>query len=362
MHDKGQVGLTLGREHTGWREARVVDERRVLVAHPLHRVRRVRDDGVKGLVVPVLRLEQRVAQGDVELVEIDLMQKHVDAGEVVCGDVDLLAKEAAAHALLTQNLLELEQQRTGAARRVVDLVHARPVADDDARQELGHLLRREELAARFARRTRVHVHEKLVGIAKQIDLGVADPTEVEPFDTLDDAHQAAVAFGNTRPELVRVEIDVVEQAAEILFGSRPHARPLDSGKHHSERLVKVGVPVTSGGNVLKELRRKDEKALFVNHRLASTLGLLVIHRGIRERHVARLVLALIDVAGKLFGDEPVEQKAKHVRFEVPAVHGPAHIVCNLPNCLVQRRALGLLCALRHRWPPFLQAFVVWAQL
>lgn len=140
----------VGREHAGWREAWVVDEGWVVVAHPLGAIGRVGDYGVEGLVVKVHGVGERVPASDAELVEVHVMQEHVDAAEVVGGGVYLLAEEALLDAVCPQDLGKLEQQGARAARRVVHFVDARLAADDYAGQKLGDLLRREELAAGLA--------------------------------------------------------------------------------------------------------------------------------------------------------------------------------------------------------------------
>ena len=61
MQHKGKVGLGLGREHARRGKALVVDQGGVVAADPLHRVRRVGDDGIKGLVVAKMRGDQGVA-------------------------------------------------------------------------------------------------------------------------------------------------------------------------------------------------------------------------------------------------------------------------------------------------------------
>jgi hypothetical protein len=113
VHREGEVGLRLRREHTGRRVARVVDEQRVRVAVPLDRVRRVGHDRLERLVVPVRRVDQGVAVGDVELLEVHVVQEHVDPREVVGGQVDLLPVEALPDVLLAEHLGELQQQRPG---------------------------------------------------------------------------------------------------------------------------------------------------------------------------------------------------------------------------------------------------------
>ena len=68
------IRLALRGQHTGRGEARVVDEQRIVVARPLDGIRRIGDDQLKRLVVPVLRCGQRVFAGDVEFVKADVMQ------------------------------------------------------------------------------------------------------------------------------------------------------------------------------------------------------------------------------------------------------------------------------------------------
>ena len=46
------------------------------------------------------------------------MQEHIDAAEVVSGQVDLLTVEASLDIILAQHFFHLQQQRTGAAGRV----------------------------------------------------------------------------------------------------------------------------------------------------------------------------------------------------------------------------------------------------
>ena len=125
VHDEGQVRLALGREHACGREPGVVDQEGIVIPGPLDTVRGIGDDQFKGLVVPVLRGDKRILAGDVELIEIDVMQVHVDTAEVVCGDVDLLSEEALADMVLAQDLCRLQEEGPGPTGRVVYLVDFR---------------------------------------------------------------------------------------------------------------------------------------------------------------------------------------------------------------------------------------------
>ena len=110
MHCEGEVGFRFRREHAGGCEPRVVDEQRVGVAIPVDRVRRVGDDCLEWLVIPVCRVDQRVSVCEVELLVVHVVQEHVDPRKVVGGQVDLLAEEPLADVLLAQHLRELQQE------------------------------------------------------------------------------------------------------------------------------------------------------------------------------------------------------------------------------------------------------------
>ena len=118
VHDKRQVRLALGGQHPRRGKPRVVDEGGIVAARPLDGVGRIGDDQLKRFVVPVLRVGQGVLAGNVELVVADVMQKHVDAAEVVGGDVDFLPVKAHPDPLRAQHLHRFEQKRTGTAGRV----------------------------------------------------------------------------------------------------------------------------------------------------------------------------------------------------------------------------------------------------
>ncbi len=90
---------------------------------PRHGKRRIGYDQLKELVVPVLRGDQRILPHDVEFIKLNVVQEHIDAAEVVDGQVDLLPEKAPLDVVLAQHLFHLQQQRTGAAGGVViDLV------------------------------------------------------------------------------------------------------------------------------------------------------------------------------------------------------------------------------------------------
>jgi hypothetical protein len=118
VHD---VTLEKGQEYTspayiltphpgGWAQGVAPYKQWVDVAVPLDGVRRIGDDRLKRLVVPVERIGQRVAVSDVEFIVINVVQEHIDAAQVVGGDVDLLPKKALAYIVLAKNLRKFQQQ------------------------------------------------------------------------------------------------------------------------------------------------------------------------------------------------------------------------------------------------------------
>lgn len=67
--------------------------------------------------------------GDRDLLVVDVVEEHVDPGQVVGRQIDLLTEEPLTHIVLAQNLRELQQQRGGAGGRV-----AQPVTMDTRTQ------------------------------------------------------------------------------------------------------------------------------------------------------------------------------------------------------------------------------------
>ena len=142
MHNKRHISLALGCKHTSRPKTFVIDKQRVFITLPFDGVRRIGDDGLERLVVPVFRMRQRVALRDVEFVEVDVVQEHVDAAEVVRREVDLLSEEAAAHLVLAEDFSELQEERAATAGGIVDLVDILLADEREPREELGDLLRR----------------------------------------------------------------------------------------------------------------------------------------------------------------------------------------------------------------------------
>ena len=106
----------------------------------------------------MLRAEQSVLPDNAELIELDVMQEHIDAAEVVSGQVDLLTVEASLDIILAQHFFHLQQQRTGAAGRVIDLVDFRFADGAEAGQQLRNIGGSEILTALFTGIGGIHSH------------------------------------------------------------------------------------------------------------------------------------------------------------------------------------------------------------
>ena len=89
----------------------------------------------------MLRAEQSILPHNAELVELNVVQEHIDAAKVVGGQVDLLTVEASLDIILAQHFFHLQQQRTGAAGRV----YKNAVFDTNRKSLLRHISAEEGL-------------------------------------------------------------------------------------------------------------------------------------------------------------------------------------------------------------------------
>jgi hypothetical protein len=63
--------------------------------------------------------------------------------------------------------------------------------------------------------------------------------------------------------------------------------------------------------------------------------------------VVDAVVTAFDVAGEVFADEAIEQRAEHVLLEVPAIDGATDIVGDLPDAGVAVRRVVVCCVMWH---------------
>ena len=110
VQDKGEVRLARRGEDARRCIARVIDEQRVVFPRPFFGVRRVGDNRLERLIVPVMRIDECVPMCNVEVVKVDVVQEHVDAAEVVRSDVLVLSVESVADVLPADDLGEFQQE------------------------------------------------------------------------------------------------------------------------------------------------------------------------------------------------------------------------------------------------------------
>ena len=115
---KARSALLLGASTPAGEKRGVVNKQGVFVPSPLDGIGRIGYDEFKGLIIPMQRIGQRVIAGDVKLIVAHIMQEHIDAAQVIGGDVDFLPVVADTDALRPQNLGGLQQQGARAAGRV----------------------------------------------------------------------------------------------------------------------------------------------------------------------------------------------------------------------------------------------------
>src|SRR5699024_7776251 len=347
-------------QHTGRCKARIVDQRRVVVTDPAGGVRRVGDNRLERLVIIVVRLEQRVAVGDAELGEVDVVQEHVDACQVVGRPVEFLAVETDAHVVLAQHLGELQQQRTGTTGRVVDLVDAGLADHGEPGQQVGHFLWGEVLATGLAGVSGVEAHEVFVGVAEHVDGTVPKGARRQAADGVQQLEEFLVSLRHRVAQAGAGDVNVLEQALDVVFALGAERGFLDGGENTLDEEVQLllaeysGVRVLlaqgsapAGGttpDVLEQVGGRHEKALLLHDGLADRLGLLITDLRVVEVNVTGLPLSLVDEVGEVLGDKPVEKHAEDVGLEIPPVDVAAEFVGGPPQSLLQ---LCFLCCSHH---------------
>ena len=197
----------------------------------------------------MLGRNQRIFVGDVELIKINIVQEHIDTAQVVGRQVDFLTEEALTHILLAQNLSRLQQQRAGAASRVIDLVDLGLAHNGKAGQQLRNLLRGEELAAALASVGGVHTHQVLIRIAKRINRVFLVFTELHRADAVQQLDKHCIALCHRSAKLVAVDINIIEQTGKVVLALSAFCRILDMTEDGLHRHVEVIVLRRTGADI-----------------------------------------------------------------------------------------------------------------
>ena len=165
----------------------------------------------------MLGFGQCVLTGNVEFVKANIMEKHIDAAEVVGSDIDLLPIIAPLYAVLAQHLPGLQKKGAGAAGRVIDLINLRFAHGPQTGQQLRHIRGREKFAAALSSVGGIHRHQKFVGISKGVDAVAVDSAQVHSGNAVEQFHQLFIALGDSGPQFVAVHIKIIKEAGKALF-------------------------------------------------------------------------------------------------------------------------------------------------
>lgn len=285
------------------------------------------------------RFAQRVAQLDVELVVVDVVQEHVHPCQVVGGVVDFLTVEPVFDDVFVELLLGLQQQRAGAAGRIVDFVDAGLLVHGQPRDQLGDVLRGKELATGLAGVGGVVGDKKLVGVAEQVNVAGVESTEVEFGHAFEHGGQAGVFLFDCVAETVAGGVEVGEQTLDVVLGRVAAGRAFDGGEDAGQVGIQGFVAMGTAGHVGEQLAGIDEVALGLDSIVLDVRG----DDAVSQLGVLDAVVAALDVAGKVLADEAVEQGAEDVLLEVPAIDRASNIVSDLPNSALQFGALLGVC-------------------
>ena len=268
----------------------------------------------------MLRAEQSIFPHDAEFVKLDVMQEHIDAAEVVSGQVDLLPIEATLDIVLAQQFFHLQQQGAGTAGWIIDLVDLRFADGAEAGQQLRNIGGSEILTALFTGIGGIHSHQIFVGITKQVGIDAISREQRHLRYAVQQLYQHLVALGNSFANCLAVHIEIVKQTCKIILSVSAGGTAFNVVEYSLHRLVQVVVLVRTGKNIAEQLRGQNEKAFFLHQSLTGSLRLGVRHFGVVKVLISGGVLALVDIGGEVLRNIAVKHRAQHIRFEVPLRH------------------------------------------
>ena len=248
------------------------------------------------------------------------MQKHIDAAEVVSGQVDLLPIEATLDIILSQHFFHLQQQRAGTAGWIIDLVDLRFANGAEAGQQLRNIGGSEILTAFFTGIGGVHSHQIFVGITKQVGIDAISREQRHLRYAVQQLYQHLVALGNSFANCLAVHIEIVKQTCKIILSVSAGGAALNVVEHTLQRLVQVVVLVRTGKNIAEQLRGQDEKALFLHQPFSGRLRIGVSHFCVIKVLVPGGVFTLVDIGSEVLRNIAVEHRAQHIRFKIPFRH------------------------------------------
>ena len=75
------------------RKTLVIDEKWVIVTRPLDGIWWIRNNKLKGLIIPVLRICEGVFASYIKFIKSYIMKEHINAAEVISRNINFLTKE-----------------------------------------------------------------------------------------------------------------------------------------------------------------------------------------------------------------------------------------------------------------------------
>ena len=123
-------------------------------------------------------ISQRIAMGDVEFLEIDIVQEHVDSAQAVSGQVDLLAEAQPWRTLSWPSTLTNLSSSEPEHRRVIHtlLISLLPTT---VMRQVTRRLPEVKTHRQICRRWRHTSSSEIIGIAEQVDGVIRKTTAIE---------------------------------------------------------------------------------------------------------------------------------------------------------------------------------------
>src|SRR5690606_35525807 len=115
----------------------------------------------------------------------------------------------------------------------------------------------KELAAALATRCGVHGEQVLVGIAEGINGVIGKRAQRQVTNRIEQLDQLLVALGHGGAELAAVDVEVVEQALEVVFALGADRGSLDVLEDRAQRLVEIGILAGTPADIGEQRRRQD---------------------------------------------------------------------------------------------------------
>lgn len=193
---------------------------------------------------------------------------------IVCCDINLLTVIESLLLLLPEALGHLKYQRTRTTGGVVNLVDGLAIVERDNGQQLRDLLRRKELTAGFAGLRGIHIHKKLVGIAKSVNLIILE-LEVQLRDSLENLLQGLIPVIQSSAQFHTVHIIILEEALKPTLVIDSTIRRHKILESPLQGLVEIVVVLHIFYDIAEKFGGLDEKAQILHRYISANLSHLV---------------------------------------------------------------------------------------